>query len=154
MKAFKKLSIAALATIGLTGAALAATITPDGAFQADGSTNLTKSILSLPCTAHFVGNVSGGVGHVTSASFTGSGGLCSSVTATNLPWTVTATSATTGTISGVAVNTPIGNCTSGTLTGSYNNSTHVLSFTNQPLPGGCSVSATLTTHDNALTLHN
>ena len=35
MTSFTKISIAALGATGLTGAALAASITPDGAFQAD-----------------------------------------------------------------------------------------------------------------------
>lgn len=151
MKLFGKFSIAVVTTIALAGAAFAASITPNGPFVADGNSNLTKSFTSLPCTAHFVGTVTSGVGSVTSASFTGSS-LCASVVATNLPWPVTATSATTGTITGVAVNTPIGNCTPGPLNGTFNNTTHVLTVPSQALPGGCTVSATLTTHNNALTL--
>lgn len=155
MKLMKILCIGVLATTALPAAAMAQTATPDGPFVADGTTNLTKGGTSLACTAHFVGSIGGGVGQVTSATFSGGTlGLCGTVAATNLPWTLTALSTTSVKISGVAVNTPIGNCSpAADLVGAYNNTTHVLSFVNQALPPDCKVSGNLTTHDNAITIN-
>ncbi len=151
----KILCIGALAALAMPVVATAQTATPDGPFVADGNTNLNKGGTQLACTARFVGNISGGTGQVTSATFSGGTlGLCATVTATNLPWTLTALSTTSVKISGVAVNTPIGNCSpAADLVGTFNNTTHALSFVNQALPPNCQVSGSLTTHDNALTIN-
>jgi hypothetical protein len=151
MKLSSMIALGALVSAAMAGPALAGSLSPNGAFQADGSTSLTIGTTTLACTAHMVGTVSGGVGTISTATFSGGPlGSCALAAKTGT-WTVTALSATSIQISGLAVNTPIGNCTAGTVTGAYNNTTHQLTFANQTLPPNCKVSAALTTHDAALT---
>jgi hypothetical protein len=95
----------------------------------------TMSVLGIPfanCTSTFKGSIdSTGVGSITSAVFSGSS-TCTSITAANLPWGVTATglSGSTGnvSISSVEVKEGLVTCGPGTVTGTVDNSTGNATF--------------------------
>lgn len=146
MKAYKTICLAALATFGLSTAAAAQTVTPVSTnFTASGPTSLTSGGTRLNCTSTFRGTTSadGRTASITSASLAGFG--CGLVSATNLPWTVTAQSTTAITVSGVAVNVPFATCGPSNLSAAYNNATGQMTFANAPLAPNCSVTGTLTT---------
>jgi hypothetical protein len=114
MKAqFKTLVMACVMAAGTIVAApvFAASASPvNTTFVATGATNLSIAGINVPCTSNFVlvtdgsGNVS-----VTQATFSG-GGLCSSVHANNLPWSVSLPTTTTAVINGVNVTASIFTC--------------------------------------------
>lgn len=113
--------------------ASAQTFSPSGPFTLSnvGSITVSKGI-SLSCGLTGSGSVSGsGAASVTSISLTGF--LCSSITFSGGPFAVSGPSPTTITISGVTVTAITGNC-AGNLTGSYNQSTGVITFVNATLP--------------------
>lgn len=145
MKTAIAIAAAGLVSFGIIDTASAAyEFNPENtSFTGTGMTSATKNGITLKCNATFKGKVDvNGVGHVTSGSFTGQVG-CSSVTLGNLPWKSLAISATKARIYNVKFNSPIGNCGPGNLTTTLKNG--VVSFTNQPLPGGCTVSGNITT---------
>lgn len=149
MKVRTSIGIASLVSLMLAAPAWAVTIDttnpPNVNFTASGPTSLTKNGITISCTSTFNGNVNGGsTADITSASFSGSNILCYSISAANLPWTLTATSTTTATVSGVQVNTPLGNCGPSTINATWDNSTKKFTFTSQSLSGGCTVSGVLT----------
>ena len=112
-------------------------------FTGTGTTSATKNGITLKCNAKFQGNVDGqGIGHITSGSFTGELG-CTSVGLQNLPWKSTATSMSKVLISGAEFTSPIGNCGPGNLSVTLRSG--VVSFSNLPLKGGCTVSGSLKT---------
>ncbi|MDT9046693.1 hypothetical protein RSW36_26605, partial [Escherichia coli] len=67
------------------------------------------------------------------------------VTATNLPWTITAPDTTHVTISSAGFNTPIGNCSPNQLNANWmnNSSASTMSFINQPVGFDCLVTVSL-----------
>lgn len=138
---------AATALLSFAGAASAATyhLTPlSTSFTGTGNTSATKNGITLPCKAKFNGNVdAGGVGHITSGSFSGQLG-CESVSLGNLPWTANATSKKNAVIHNVVFNSPIGACGPGDLPVKVS-AKGVIAFTNVPLAGGCTVTGKIKT---------
>ncbi len=140
MKVLASVCVATLLGLGAVTSASAASIVtnnpPNTLFSAIGPTNLVKGSISLACTSTFNGHTNtDGTADITSASFSGGPlGACATVTATNLPWHVVATSLTTAVISNVTVNLPlgIGTCGPGSITANW--TPHTLSFTGQVLP--------------------
>jgi len=112
-------------------------------FTGKGNTSATKSGITLKCTASFKGDTdSNGVGYITSGSFTGEIG-CSSVTLKNLPWKSTAVGRYVVDIQDVTFDSPIGNCGPSTISTKLRNG--VVSFSNDQVSGGCTVSGKITT---------
>lgn len=145
MKKIIAFAAAGVMSFGVANSAVAAYhLSPEGThFKGTGQTSATKNGVTLTCNAVFHGSVNAnGIGHVTSGSFSGALG-CSSVTLSNLPWKAKAVSATEADIYNVTFQSPIGNCGPGTLPTTVNNGT--ITFTNQALPGGCTVSGNITT---------
>ena len=153
MKILKTLCVASMLALGVASTASAFSFSPTtGTATFRGATNLVKGGTSLACTSTFTvvpvvptGGTLATTGRVTAASFSGGLlGICSTVTASGLPWVVTPLSLTSVQVSGVAVNTPIGNCTSSTLTGAWTNGPPAaMSFTSQPLAPDCFVTGNL-----------
>jgi len=143
MKAqFKALAMACVMAAGTIVAApvFAATASPvNTTFTATGATNLSIAGINVPCTSTFVlvtdgsGNVS-----VTQATFSG-GGLCSSVHANSLPWSVSLPTTTTAVINNVNVSASIFTC-SGNANATIGNSS--ITLTGQ-ISSACSASGTL-----------
>ncbi|WP_448662616.1 hypothetical protein ACG3SL_18425 [Sphingomonas sp. CJ20] len=130
----KILSAGALAAsaVFLVPQASAQTFSPAGSFTITnvGAISVSKGI-TLSCGLSGSGNVtSGGAASVTGIAL--SGPLCTSVTFTSTPYAVTA-SGTTVTINNVTVTAITGNCF-GNLSGTYNQSTGILTFVNAPIP--------------------
>ena len=152
MKILSIVGAAALVAFGFAAQASAETFTfsPTGtAITVSGPTTLSADGLSVSCTSTFTGSTSstGATGTITAATFTGSNTLCAKITAKNLPWTVTPTSATTVSIAEPEVQLVDGiitvTCGPGTLTNqAFSNSVLTLSGTLNP--GSCTVSGTLT----------
>ena len=112
-------------------------------FTGTGKTSATKNGVTLPCTANFTGHVDKkGRGYVDSGTFSGQVG-CSTVGLANLPWKGAVKSATKMVIENVQFTSPIGDCGPGNL--KVKLSDGVISFKNQPLPGGCTVTGKITT---------
>lgn len=149
MKAYKIACLAAVASIAYAGGASAASFSPPTtAITFVGPITFKSGGSTLNCTATLNGTIdpTGALITITSASFSGGPlGICSAITATNLPWTIIASTTTSVTIHGVAVNTPISNCSPSDVSSSWANGTpsSTMSFTNQPLTPNCSVTASL-----------
>jgi hypothetical protein len=144
MKTFTTLAAVALVSFGFANSASAFKLSPPSTkFKASGSTSLTKSGVTVPCTANFVGKTSAkGTGKITGASFTGSS-TCTAIQATGLPWQAKAISATTANINNVSVNAgPLGTCGPSTVPVQISGS-GAITFNNVVLTGGCSVSGTV-----------
>lgn len=122
--------------------ASAQTFSPTGSFTlANSGTFTVQKGITLSCGLSGSGSVSGGAASV--SSLTLSGGLCGSVTFSGTPYTVTSGSLTSITLNGVVVTGITGNC-AGSLTGSYNQSTGVITYANATIPktsgiGDCKV---------------
>jgi hypothetical protein len=138
---------AGLISLGIVGSTPAAAfhLSPTGNFTGEGKTSATKNGVTLPCIAHFTGKVTtAGVGYVTSGTFTDNGGIgCTSVKLSHLPWRAVAVNARRARIANVTFTSPIGNCGPGYLPVALKNG--VIRFTTVALPGGCTVSGTITT---------
>lgn len=138
-------AIAALsaASLGLASQANAYKFSPPStSFTGKGKTSATKNGVTLACSANLSGATdANGNGKVTGGSFSGAFG-CSAVTFANLPWPMTATGKTTGTVTGVTFNSPIGNCGPDTLNITLKRGK--IKF-NQTIAGGCAVTGSLTT---------
>lgn len=145
MKTLTAVAAIALVSFGFTTTASAFKLSPPStSFTGSGNTSLTKSGITVPCTANFTGSINArGVGKVTGATFTGSA-TCQAISATGLPWKVAAKTASTAKFSAVSVSTPLGNCGPSALTVG-DNGTGLVTFTNQILSGGCSVSGSVQT---------
>ncbi|MDQ0653986.1 alkane oxidation protein activator PraB [Pseudomonas cedrina] len=98
---------------------------------------------AVNCGATFTGNVdAAGVAKITGVAITG-GGLCSLPKITGLPWTLTATGTTQGSVSNVgytiagSILYPASKCGASTITSSYSGG--VLTASNQSLAGNCTV---------------
>ncbi|MBV8975806.1 MAG: hypothetical protein JO261_11815 [Alphaproteobacteria bacterium] len=141
-----KAAIAIAASVMLLGSVPAAAyhLIPESSdFTGTGKTSATKNGVSLPCKAKFTGHTdANGNGFVDSGTFSGQVG-CSTVGLANLPWKGVVKSATKLVIQNVQFTSPIGDCGPGNLPVKLSNG--VISFKNQPLPGGCVVSGKITT---------
>ncbi|RDV00544.1 hypothetical protein [Trinickia dinghuensis] len=149
MKRFKLIPVGAALALFVSVPAFAVTVSPAGPISLEGATTLVKSLIPLGCTANLVGSItSTGAVSITSAKFTGQA-LCSAVTAANLPWSGQVNSTTSLTLTGVAVNTPLGNCGPSALNASVAQNTTqretTIGLVDQVLSGGCTVSGSLTT---------
>ncbi|MBQ1543188.1 hypothetical protein [Caulobacter sp. CCUG 60055] len=149
MRAYKIACLAAVSSIAYAASASAATLSPRNApFTGSGPFTLVKGGSSISCTMTVNGkiNVDGSSASITSAIFSGGMlGICPTIMAASLPWTMTAPDTTHVFISGFAINTPIGDCGPGTLSVSWQNgSPSIASFTNQLLAPDCNIGAKLT----------
>jgi len=140
------ITAAGLMSLGIVGTTPAAAyhLNPENTtFNGTGKTSATKSGITLACSADLQGSVDGnGVGSITGGSFSGELG-CSSVGLTGLPWTATATKATTAVIQNVSFSSPIGDCGPSNLTVKIKKGK--ISFKNAELAGGCTISGKLKT---------
>lgn len=148
MKPAILIAAAGVVSLGIAGTTPAAAyhLSPKSTkFTGTGNTSATKNGISLPCKAHFTGNTSStGVGHITGGSFTDTTKVgCTAVKLINLPWKALAKTATKVVIYNVEFSSPIGNCGPGNLPTILKNG--VVTFTDVPLPGGCTVSGKITT---------
>ena len=146
MKTLITLGVAALATFSLTTQASAYSFHPRStSFVGAGKTQLTKGSLTVPCNARFTGKTDSlGIGHVTSATFSGST-LCTGIKATGLPWTGKAASATRAVIYKVAVSASIfGTCGPSNVPVTVS-STGVITFNNVTLTPNCVVKGSIAT---------
>jgi hypothetical protein len=112
--------------------ASAQTFSPNGSVSlaSIGTIAVSKGI-TLNCGLAGTGAVTSGALSV--SSITLSGGLCGSVTFSGTPYTVTSGSLTSVTLNGVVVTAITGSC-AGTLTGSYNQATGVITYANATIP--------------------
>ncbi|MGY1881379.1 alkane oxidation protein activator PraB [Pseudomonas reactans] len=141
-------SLSALAVLmGAASMANAYSITPVNTnFTAPGTISVKSPSsyqAAVNCGATFTGNVdAAGVAKITDVAITG-GGLCSLPKITGLPWTLTATGATAGSVANVgytiagSILYPVSNCGASTITANYSGG--VLTATNQSLAGNCTV---------------
>jgi len=138
------IALAACTMLAGTAPAAAYHLIPENStFTGTGKTSATKNGVSLPCKANFTGHVDKkGIGYVDSGTFSGQVG-CSTVGLANLPWKSVARSATRVVILNVQFTSPIGDCGPGSL--KVRLSDGVISFKNQSLPGGCTVTGKITT---------
>ncbi|MFC3942843.1 protein activator of alkane oxidation PraB [Pseudomonas gingeri NCPPB 3146 = LMG 5327] len=139
MKGIKTLvSVTAIAAcLGAASMATASTINPDGPFSTTAGSITVRSPSSfggaITCGITFTGTVTGGVASITGASLTG-GGLCGVPVLTGLPWTLTATSGTTASVTNVGYNIaktflyPATQCGPSPLSLNWNATSHVLSL--------------------------
>ncbi|AQT09816.1 alkane oxidation protein activator PraB [Pseudomonas protegens] len=134
-------SMASAASIAIDGA------NPNGPFTTPGGTITVRSPSSfnqpVTCNINFSGNIAGGVASITGATVSGSNALCNLPKITGLPWTLSASSTTAGTVTNVGYTIsffPATNCGPTTINVAWSNVTHSLSLsTPQTLSGGCSV---------------
>lgn len=111
--------------------ASAQTFSPNGPFTLTNVGTLTVSKgITLSCGLSGTGTVSGGTATVTSITL--SGVLCGSVLFTSTPYPVSASGGTI-TINNVRVTAITGTC-AGPLSGSYNQSTGIVTFANATIP--------------------
>ncbi|AZF42429.1 protein activator of alkane oxidation PraB [Pseudomonas sp. R1-43-08] len=130
---------------GAASMASAASVSPDGPFSTNAGTIVVKSPSSfgaaVTCGITFTGNVSGGVASINGATLTG-GGLCALPKLTNLPWVLTASTGTTGTVTNVGYkisSIPATNCGPTPIAVTWAAGTKTLSAANQSLSGNCTV---------------
>ncbi|UMZ14893.1 protein activator [Pseudomonas sp. MPFS] len=132
--------------LGVTSMVSAATIEPKGkGFNAPGTITVrSPGSLNLPvtCNINFSGNVTadGSKAMITGATVSGSNRLCGVPVLQNLPWTLTATSTTTGTVSGVMFQV-IFDCSSApaTITGNWSNEQNRLWISSAQRVGSCTI---------------
>ncbi|MDB1112333.1 protein activator of alkane oxidation PraB [Pseudomonas extremaustralis] len=162
MKSLKTLvSLSALAVcMGAASMANAYSISPvNTSFTAPGTISVKSPSsfqATVNCGATFTGNVDAtGVAKITGVSVTG-GGLCSLPTITGLPWTLTATGATSGSVTNVGYTIagslifPASNCGPSTIAVAYSGG--LLTASNQPLSGSCTVVSLSVTPSPTLTI--
>lgn len=140
MKVLATISVAALATLGLTAQASAFSLSPKSAsFTGAGAMTVAQGLFQTGCSATFTGTIdASGAGSVTGAAFAGSL-TCLNIKPLGLPWATTATGAGAATIAKVSVQGPLGVCGPTDLPVAVSNS-GVLTF-NGPLSGGCGVAS-------------
>ncbi|WP_082340984.1 alkane oxidation protein activator PraB [Pseudomonas sp. MIACH] len=155
MKSLKTLvSLSALAVcMGAASMANAFSLSPINTPFTAAGTIVVKSPSSLQvpvtCSVTFTGNVTAaGEGSITGVTVGGSNSLCGLPQIQGTPWTLKATGLTgvnaTGTVDNVgykitATGVIPSNCGLSTIVVGYNNTTKVLTATNQPLAGSCTV---------------
>ncbi|WP_409302664.1 alkane oxidation protein activator PraB [Pseudomonas sp. KCJK8993] len=132
--------------LGVTSMVNAATIEPKGAnFTAPGTITVrSPASLYIPvsCNINFSGNVTadGSKAMITGATVSGSNRLCRVPVLKNLPWTLTATSTTSGTVSGVMFQV-LSDCsdTPATITGNWSNDQNRLWISSPQQVGNCTI---------------
>jgi len=155
MKSLKTLvSLSALAVcMGAASMANAVSLSPlNTGFTAAGTITVkspTSFQAAITCDVTFTGNVDGvGKGQITGDVVGGSNDLCHRPVITGTPWVLSATSLSgvvaAGNVTGVGYNItlpplPATACGPSTITVGYNNTSHVLTATNQPLAPNCTV---------------
>ena len=115
-------------------------------FTGDGNTSATKNGITLPCHAHFTGKTtSTGQGVITGGTFTDTTATgCKQVVLVGLPWKSKVKSAKKVLILNAQFNGPLGlNCGPSNVPTTLKGG--VVSFTDVPMAGGCTVSGKLTT---------
>ena len=146
MRTLTTLAASALIAFGFAASASAYSFSPKGkSFTGTGTTKLTKGLLSVPCTAHFIGKTDSlGRGYITGASFSGSTS-CTAIRPAALPWKASATSATGATVFNAEVTASIfGTCGPSNVKVTVS-STGVIKFANQTLAPNCVVNGSITT---------
>ena len=150
MQSIKTLvSVASFAIcLGAASMANAATIAPAGAsFSAPGTISVSSPAsfgIPVNCNINFTGTVAadGSNASITGATVGGSNSLCGVPVLLNLPWTLTASSATAGTVTGVNFKI-LSNCSSTpvTINATWNNATNTLSIPSAQSVGSCKITA-------------
>jgi hypothetical protein len=145
MKKILAFVITLLVAGSLAASAFAASLSPgDGTFTGTGVITLKKGSLTLTCTLNLTGHITNGIGTVDTATFSGSGGLCSLISKLGA-WTVTATGPGTATISGFAITSSLtGTCGPGSVNTAISNS-GLISFANAVVPPDCQISGSVQT---------
>ncbi|MGF6094643.1 alkane oxidation protein activator PraB [Pseudomonas sp. 18175] len=155
MKSLKTLvSLSALVVcMGAASMASAVSLSPLNTNFTAAGTIVVKSPssfqLPITCNVTFTGNVDNvGLGKITGVAVSGSSSLCGLPQITGTPWTLTATTLTAPTAVGTVDNVGYtisgsglipSNCGPSTIAVAYNNTTKVLTATNQSLAGSCTV---------------
>ncbi|AZC24675.1 alkane oxidation protein activator PraA [Pseudomonas sessilinigenes] len=132
--------------LGVTSMVSAATIEPKGASFTAPGTITVKSPASfnraVKCNINFSGNVAadGSKATITGATVGGSNILCGVPVLQNLPWTLTATSTTSGTVSGVMFQV-LSACsdTPATISGNWSNEQNKLWVSTPQQVGRCTI---------------
>ncbi|MFE1811714.1 alkane oxidation protein activator PraB [Metapseudomonas otitidis] len=152
-----KISVATAALALCMGAssAMAVTITPTNTkFSAKGVSVVKPGFLpAVTCNVEFIGTTNNNTATITAVNITG-GGSCALAGTSGLPWTLTATSTTTGTVSGVKFTVAGVNCSSSpvTVNGAWSNSANTLTLTpNQPV-GSCTIQSLSVSPNPAFTV--
>ncbi|WP_047304307.1 alkane oxidation protein activator PraB [Pseudomonas fluorescens] len=150
MQSIKTLvSVASFAIcLGAASMANAATIAPAGAtFSAPGTISVSSPAsfgIPVNCNINFTGTVAanGANASITGATVSGSNSLCGVPSLLGLPWTLTASSATAGTVTGVNFKI-LSNCSSApvTINVTWNNATNTLSIPSAQTVGSCKITA-------------
>jgi hypothetical protein len=145
MKKILAFVIALLAAGSLAASASAASLSPpNGAFTGTGVITISKGGSTFNCTLALTGHVTGGVGVIDTATFSGGPIACSTVFKTGT-WTVTAISPGTAVISGFAITSSlIGACGPGSLITTISNA-GVISLATAALPSGCQINGVVQT---------
>lgn len=170
-KAFSTV-VSALALVGMGGVANASRVTPAGNSTFSGSITATVAGTSLVCTGNLTLNASpnnagdshGAASHtdiptgtLKVTAFTLSGAGCGAATLTGLPYTVTLGTTASGvtplTITGLTASTFIpGISCSGNVSGSWNNTTQLLTIPTQTI-GFCNFGGTLAPTSGTFTIN-
>ncbi|MDG9779755.1 MULTISPECIES: alkane oxidation protein activator PraB [Pseudomonadaceae] len=154
-----KISVATAALALCMGAssAMAVTITPTNtAFSATG-VSVVKPNAFLPavtCNVQFIGTTNNNnTATINSVNITG-GGFCGAASAAGLPWTLSATSTTTGTVSGVKFTVAGVNCSSSpvTVNGAWSNAANTLTLTPNQKVGTCTIQSLSVSPNPAFTV--
>ncbi|MEN5090798.1 alkane oxidation protein activator PraB [Pseudomonas protegens] len=153
MQSIKTLvSVASFAIcMGAASMASAATIGPSTNFGKTFSAPGTISVSSpasfgipVNCNINFTGTVAadGSNASITGATVGGSNSLCGVPVLLNLPWTLTASSVSAGTVTGVNFKI-LSNCSSTpvTINATWNNATNTLSIPSAQTVGSCKITA-------------
>ncbi|WP_248745927.1 alkane oxidation protein activator PraB [Pseudomonas sp. MWU12-2037] len=146
MKGIKTLvSFTAIAVcLGAASMVNAATITPvNTTFSAPGTITVkSPASFNLPvtCNITFTGKTAanGASASITAATVSGSNSLCGVPVMQNLPWTLTPTSTSTATVSGVSFSV-ISNCGTATINTNYGGG--ALTVPSAQAVGSCSITA-------------
>jgi hypothetical protein len=146
MRVLATIAATALVTFGFAAAAQAYSFHPRSTnFVGVGPTKLTKGLLSVPCSARFVGHTDSlGRGWITGATFSGSS-ACTAIRASHLPWEGLANGLHTAKVYNATVTASIfGTCGPSTVPVTVS-STGVITFSNAVLTPNCSVTGNIQT---------
>ena len=145
--------------LGVASMASAASIEPKGKlFKAPGSITVTSPASfnqPVTCNITFNGKVAdnGANASITSATVSGANPLCGVPVLQNLPWTLTPSSSTAGSVSGVMFKV-LSDCTATpvTISGTWNNSSNTLSIASAQTVGKCKITALSVNPDPSFTV--
>lgn len=149
MKLLSTLCVASAIALGTAGAASAASIQSvsptNTSLTATGPMFILNGGASLTCVATLTGTINNttGTAQITGASFTGSSGICSVITAGFLPQ-LTALSTTSVGGAWLSLNTPIGACSAAPPSGPWDNTLKTWKTTGAVL-APCTITFSLTT---------